>query len=155
MKIGIIIHSKGGNTLYVANQVTEALTKAGHTVTLEKLVPDDEKQSDPGLIKLNSIPNLRSYDGFILACPVRGGSVSPALSAFLKTVDSFEQKKVAYFVTEYFPFKWMGGNSALQKMKMLVQNKGAVLVGCCAINWTNKKRKHQIEELSAQMVRWF
>lgn len=155
MKIGLILHSKSGNTRSVAEHIKTSLEKAGHTVVIENLIPHDEAETDPTKIKLTTVPSIRSYDGFILACPVRGASISPTLTAFLRHVDSFEQKKVAYFVTEYFPFKWMGGSSALSKLTKLIQNKGAVLVGCDVINWKNRKRSEQIKELTSQMVRWF
>ena len=43
MKIGILVHSKTGNTYSVAEKLEERLLKEGHLVTFEKVIAENDK----------------------------------------------------------------------------------------------------------------
>jgi hypothetical protein len=56
-------------------------------------------------------------------------------------------KKVACFVTEFFPFPWIGGNQAIGQMKKMCESKGATVGATGIVNWLNFRRKHQIHDV--------
>jgi len=43
MKIGIILYSYSGNTLFVGEKLREVLLKKGHEVSLERIKASDEE----------------------------------------------------------------------------------------------------------------
>jgi flavodoxin len=147
MKIGIIIHSQSGHTYSVAQKLQEKLIKAGQTASIERLIPDDEKQTDAKRIHLKTIPDISKYDALVLGGPVRGFSASPAIKAYLSNIDSFKNKKVAVMVTQSFPFPKMGGNQAIALMKSACESKGAAVCDTGIINWSNWHREKMITEL--------
>jgi flavodoxin len=120
MKIGIIVYSQTGNTSSVALKIQEALIKNGHSVDIEKIEAiRDEKQ--PALnIKLTKTPNVEKYDGIIFATFVEAFCLCPVMDKYLKQLKSLKDKKVALFVTQFFPYPWMGGNHAIKQMKKIV-----------------------------------
>ncbi|MBU9674866.1 hypothetical protein KQ939_16590 [Planococcus sp. CP5-4] len=50
-------------------------------------------------------------------------------------------------MTQQFRYKWLGGNRAILEMTTLLEAKGVVVNSTAIINWSNKKRQQQIEEL--------
>ena len=144
MKIGIIVHSQTGNTLSVASRLQEKLSAAGHTASIEKIIPDDEKQMDAGRIKLQAIPDLSAFDALVFGAPVHGASVSPAFRAFISQAASLQGKKICCYVTEFFPFGWMGGNRSVGQMKTYCEAKGASVAETGVVNWVNGGRKKMI-----------
>jgi flavodoxin len=147
MKIGIIVHSQTGNTYSVAQKLKEKLLTAGHTVNIERVIPVDDKQIEVEKIQLNPIPDISTYDALIFGAPVRGASVSPALAAYIAKTASLRNKKVACFVTEFFPFPWMGGTRAIDQMKKACESKGAVISGTGIVNWMNTLREKKIADM--------
>ncbi|MCE5342693.1 MAG: flavodoxin, partial [Eubacteriales bacterium] len=77
MKIGIIVHSFTGNTLLVAQKISEALTQAGHTVALERVTVKDENPNAANAIALAAAPAAAGYDLVLFGAPVRAFSLSP------------------------------------------------------------------------------
>ncbi|MFZ5353422.1 MAG: flavodoxin family protein [Bacillota bacterium] len=149
MKIGIIIHSHSGNTQYVAERLQEKLETAGHNVIIEKIIPAD---NNPDTIKysdivLKNMPDISPYEMLIFAGPVRGASASPVLAAYLTKLSTLKNKKVACFVTEAFPFPWMGGNRAVRQLIGFCEKKGVDVRLTGIINWMNSKREKMIEDL--------
>jgi len=147
MKIGIIIHSQTGNTLSVANQIKERLSAAGYSVELEQVTAVDEKQPDPSKIKLKTVPETAGYDYLIFGAPVHGASLSPVMKVYLSQVQSLEGKKTICFMTEFFPYAWMGGNRAVGQMKAACSSKGANVVSAGVVNWSNRKRAGMIQAI--------
>ena len=145
MNIGIIVHSKTGNTYSVAQKFREELMESGHTVTVEKVIAESEDQADAQKIKLTAIPKIDAYNVLIFGAPVRGFSLSPIMEAYLTQVSSLKGKKVCCFMTQFLPFTWMGGDRALKRMKELCEAKGATICGSSIINW-NKSRDKKIED---------
>ena len=54
------------------------------------------------------------------------------------------------FMTEFFPFPWMGGKNALKQMTALCDEHGADVIGSGVINWKNPHRERQITDLLQQ-----
>lgn len=153
MKIGIIIHSHTGNTLSVAQKLKEELLTAGHSATLEQVTAINDEQTDVSKIQLNKIPDVGAYDMLIFGAPVRGASLSPVIAAYLLQGASLKEKKVSCFVTEFFPFAWMGGNQAIQQMKRICEAKGAKVYETGVVNWSSLQRKKKIADTVKKLSR--
>ena len=54
--------------------------------------------------------------------------------------------KADLFVTQAFPYAWMGGNRAIRQMKAICEKKGAQIDNTAVINWRSKKRNANIRE---------
>jgi flavodoxin len=146
MKIGIVVHSKTGNTYGVAEKIKDALIKNGHSVTLEKVTAINEEPSEPQKIQLSVIPKTDIYDALIFGAPVRGFSLSPVMDAYLMQISTLKGKKICCFMTQSFPFPWMGGNRSLKRMKALCEAKNGNVFESGIINWMNKKRENMITD---------
>jgi menaquinone-dependent protoporphyrinogen IX oxidase len=150
MNIGLLIHSLTGNTLSVAEQVREKLLKAGHTVELRKLEPvggENTKEIDINRIFFQPEPEVSGFDYVIIGAPVRGFSISPVLASYLSRVPSLKGLKVELFVTQAFPYSWMGANNAIKQMRIACEKKGASIGNTAVVNWRSKKKEEQIREL--------
>ena len=149
MKIGIIVHSYTGNTLSVAQRLKEELMKAGHSVDLNKVTAVNEDQTEAGKIQLNSIPETAAYDALIFGAPVRGFALSPVMTAYLMQLESISGKKVACFLTQFFPYPSMGGIRAIEQMKGLCNFKGAKVCETGIVNWSSIHRGKKINNVVA------
>ena len=146
MKIGIIVHSQTGNTLSVAERLKERLVAGGHSVDLERVTPVDEKPSG-GVIKLKEVPDTDPYELLFFAAPVQAFSLSPVMKTYLAQLPPLQGKRACCFVTQYFPFPWLGGNRAISQMQKALQSKGVKTGNTSIINWSRKDRDKQIEDL--------
>ena len=70
---------------------------------------------------------------------------------YLKQLSDIEIESVSCFVTQYFPYKWMGGSHALSKMRKLLKSKGVKINASGIINWSNEQRNDQIDALADLM----
>jgi hypothetical protein len=73
------------------------------------------------------------------------------MTSYLSQITSLQGKKVACFVTEFFPFPWMGGNQAIGQMKEICESKGATVSASGVVNWTlhrKQKIRDVVERLS-------
>lgn len=147
MNIGIIVHSQTGNTLSVSEKLKSALREQGHRVTIEKLAVIGNYEQSYESIHFESYPNLEQYDALVIASLVQAFNLSPFMKKYLNEIDTLEGKKVSCFVTEYFPYPWMGGNNAIRKMVEICKAKKADILNTSVINWSSKKRDEQIEHL--------
>lgn len=148
MKIALIIHSKTGNSLLVAQQLQEKLRKLGHIVSLERITSSNDNEMNPSSVQLLRIPSVEAYDLLIFGGPVRGYAFSPVLQAFLQKIPSLEGKQIYGFVTHFFPSPSMGGNQALSTLSKLCQSRGTELTKKGSIQWINPfTRKSRIHEL--------
>lgn len=150
MKIALLVHSHTGNTLSVAEKLKETLQKDGHDVELRKLEPvggENTNEIDINRIKFDPEPELSGYDTIIIGAPVRGFSISPVLAAYLNKVPTLKGQKVDLFVTQAFPYAWMGGNSAVKKMISTCEGKGATVGKTAIVNWKSKNREQLIQDL--------
>ncbi len=155
MKAGIVVHSQTGNTLSVAERLKEKLAAAGHTVSIERLTPDDEKQNDSGKVRIIKLPDLSPYDAIILAAPVHGFSASSAMKAYLRQLPSLNGKKVACFVTKALPFDFTGGNQAVSAMKRAAESRGGTVVGTGIVKWSGEGREKRIADLVERFSKLF
>ena len=150
MKIGLFVHSYTGNTLSVADQLSKKLQTDGHTVELKRLEPvggENKNEIDINKINFHPEPEISGYDLVIIGAPVRGFSISPVLAAYLNKLPSMKGLKVDLFVTQAFPYSWMGGNNAIKQMKVTCEKKGAIVLNTSIVNWRNKRKDTQIQEL--------
>jgi flavodoxin len=147
MNIGIIVHSLTGNTYSVAERLMETLVEHGHSVSIEKLTAVNDKEQNIRKVKLTNIPKIDSYEALIFGAPVRGFALSPIMKAYLSHIPCIQGKKVECFVTEFFPYPWMGGNSAIKQMKEICESKGATVIKTGIVNWSSKKRNEQISTI--------
>jgi hypothetical protein len=149
MNIGIIVFSKTGNTLSVAEKLQGTLLEKGHKVTLEKVTAGNDSEMDPGRIELSNGPSTQGYDMLVFAAPVNGFRLAAVMQAYLQGLPSLEGTWLAGFVTEAFPFPWMGGNQALKGMEKLVSAKGGTLSATGVVNWMFRGKR---EKLIAETV---
>lgn len=145
MNIGIVIHSRTGNTNSVAVLLKQQLEKSGHTVVLEKLEIEGVVQPRMKQVVFKSIPSHDAYDAIIMCSPVEAFSLAPVMKEYLKQTSDFEDKPVALLVTHAFPRPWLGGSQAIHQMANLAKIKGARILGSEIIDWSRSGREKQIE----------
>ena len=155
MKIGLIYYTQTGNTLSVMEIIAGELKQAGHETVMHKLVPIGEVH--PGIkdVKFESLPDITSCDGLVIGSPVHAFSLCPAMTFYLSKLDPVGKKKVATFVTQHFPFAWMGGNRAISTMQKFLEEKGATVVKAGVVNWSNRMRPLQINDVVSKAVKTF
>jgi len=141
MKGILVVHSFSGNTFSVSERVANRLKKDGHDVQIERLETTEKVKNGVPLsdIKLINIPDLSSFDFVILSSPVHGGGISSVMKKFIVSSDTINGKNIFCFVTHFFPFAWMGGNSAISQFKKLCSEKNANVIDSSVVNWKNKK----------------
>ena len=146
MKIGIIVYSATGNTYSVANQLHEKLAMLGHDVTIDRILIKNITQ--PGKnIDFDNIPDTKEYTSIIFASPVEAFTLNKVMQEYLTQISSLDGKKISCFVTQHFPYPWMGGNQAIARIKKLCKAKGATIDKIGIVNWTNKRRKQMIADV--------
>lgn len=147
MKVGIIVHSKTGNTLHVANKIREALLASGCQSEILRIEAANDSETNPRAIRLGLIPDISTYDVLILGGPVRGGKLSPVMDAYLQTLPSLRDKIVFGFVTHFFPRESMGGTQAIRRMEELCKDKGITLSKNSIVSWMNPfKRSKSVQD---------
>jgi len=153
MNIGIIVFSKTGNTFSVAEKLRDTLLEMGNKVALEKLTASNNVEIDPKKVVLSNPPSTQGYDMLVFGAPVNGGRLPAVMQAYLQGIASLEGKSVAGFVTQAFPFPWMGGTQAISGMEKLVQAKGGKVSATGVVNWMFAgKRKTLIAETIEKIV---
>jgi NAD(P)H dehydrogenase (quinone) len=155
MKIGIIVHSFTGNTLAVAEKIQSSLLSSGHEAVIERLVIAGGEQPNVAQFLIEDPPDESRYDALIFGAPVRGFSISPVISAYLKQLTSLKDKKVACFVTKQLNSNWTGGKSAIDAMTKLCESKGGSVAGTGVVFWKSKNRDHEIDSLVQQLSSLF
>ncbi|HOC06143.1 MAG TPA: flavodoxin family protein [Bacillota bacterium] len=145
MKIGIIVFSHTGNTLSVAEKLQAKLTAASHSVQLEQVTAAEES---PRAEKagLRNAPDTSSYDMLIFATPVWAFSLPPVMKLYLDQIPTLKGKAVGCFVTQTFPFPWMGGNRTIRQMVSACEALGGNVFHTAVINWT-RGRETSIAQL--------
>ncbi|MGD9964032.1 MAG: flavodoxin family protein [Candidatus Izemoplasmatales bacterium] len=143
MQIAIIIHSETGHTLAVATKMQTKLIAAGHQVSLARIQARNDREVDEQKIEFINCPKLPIADAYIFGAPVRGFMLSPLMKAYLNQIDDLSKKPVICFLTQHFPFKWMGGNQAMKQFKALLLNKNAHIKNHHIFNWSAKKKREK------------
>ncbi len=144
MNIGIIVHSKTGNTLSVAERLKEQLIKNGHQATVERVSAVNEDPKPQETTVLQTSPDVTPYDRLIFAAPVNAFSLSLVMRAYLAQLPELSGKRAGIFVTQHFPHAWMGGNHTLKQMRSLIEAKGGKVYGEAVVNWSHKEREGKI-----------
>ncbi|NLC14670.1 MAG: flavodoxin [Chloroflexi bacterium] len=144
MNVKIIVHSKTGNTLSVAEKLRGRLETAGHTVRLEQVRAANESEIKPESIKLSNSPKTTGFDLLVFGAPVNGGKLSAVMQAYLQQLPSLEGAVIAGFVTEFFPSAGMGGNQAIANMEELLRAKGGKLSVSGVVNWIFKGKRNKL-----------
>ncbi len=132
MNIIIILHSKTGTTRKFADRIASKLKDDGHSVKLTQIETDVPIKS--GSVRrcekfvITNQPDIKEYDTVLLGGPVWGFSASPVIIACINALDDLKGKKVLPFVTQGFPFKFMGGNQAIALMSRNAADKKAIVL---------------------------
>lgn len=145
MKIGIIVYSQTGNTYLVASKIYESLKKKGYKVDIEKI--EALRNQKNNTFEFKKVPDVKSYDVIIFGSPVEAFSLCPVMKKYLENIKSLKNKKVLCFVTEAFPYPWMGGTRAIKQMKTLCDQKDSTIYETGIANWNNKKREELINNI--------
>jgi len=147
MNIGIMVFSKTGNTLSVAEKLHETLLEKGHKAVLEQVTASNDVEMDPKKVVLSNVPSTQGYDMLVFAAPVNGFRLAAVMKAYLQGIPSLEGKLLAGFVTQAFAFPSWGGKQAIRGMEALVDAKGGELSATGVVNWMFAgKRKALIAE---------
>lgn len=148
MKIGILVHSKTGNTFSVAQKLQESLQFGGHEASILKITARNDDETDFRKVVLEENPTPSGFDIVIFGAPVRGFALSAVMQAYLSGIEHLNGIKVACFLTQFFPFRWMGGIPAMNQFVQACKAKGALPYETGIINWSAKnKREKQIPEV--------
>ncbi len=146
MKIGLIIYSQTGNTGTVANKLTEKLSSAGHTLTIDEISIEGKTPAQPGQFKLVNMPDINSYEAIIFGAPVQAFSLNPVMKEYLEQIESLANKNVICFVTKQIPLLWFGGTGSIATMRNICKGKGANIIGTEIVVWAEAKRSRSIED---------
>ena len=155
MKIGIILYSQTGNTYSVSLKLKEKLITAGHSVDIEQIKVIGEVGSGTKDIKFETLPDTGQYDALVFGSPVQAFSLSSVMAGYLMQIPSLQGKKVAFLVTQFFPFPLMGGNRTVGQMKKICESKGAAVCGAAIVNWSNPSREKRITEVVEKLGKLF
>jgi flavodoxin len=152
MKIGIIVHSYSGHTLLVAQKLADALTHAGHMVTLERVIVQDEKTDTTKPVTLLAAPKAAGYDLVLLGSSVRAFSITPGMKTYLAQISPLQGGLAICFVTHQLPYPWMGANHTLRQMQAAIAAKGGVTLATGSVCWQDKRKEAQMERLVKSML---
>jgi flavodoxin len=155
MKIGIIVYSFTGNTNSVAQKIQDKLLQAGHLAEIKRIIIKGGEQPNSKQFIFENPPTINKYDALIFGAPVRGFSISPVISTYLKQLSSLKDKKVACFVTKQLNSYWTGGTRAITMMKRICESKGGVVVGTGVVFWKSKNRDIEIDTLAETLSSLF
>ena len=155
MNIGIILYSETGNTYSVSQKLKEKLVKAGHSVNIERLKVIGKVNPGKKDIQFESLPDIEPYDALVFGSPVQAFSLSSTMTAYLSQIKSLQDRKVAFLVTQFFPFPWLGGNRAIGQMKKICESKGAAARGAEIVNCSNPSREKRITEVVEKLSKLF
>ncbi len=155
MNIGIILYSQTGNTYSVSQKLKDKLVKAGHSVNIERLKVIGKVNPGKKDIQFELLPDIEPYDALVFGSPVQAFSPSSTMTAYLSQIKSLQDKKVAFLVTQFFPFPWMGGNRTVGQMKKICESKGGAACGAEIVNWSNPSREKRITEVVEKLSKLF
>jgi len=153
MKIGIVVHSKSGHTLAVAEELRDRLANDGLDVTLRQVKTAGTARPGSADVSLTSRPPLDGYGKLVLGSPVNGGSMSTAMATYLEGVSSLEGRHVAFLLTHLFPRAW-GAEQTIEQMTKVCESKGARVIGWAYVRWLNLRRRRDIQRAVDKLTRF-
>ena len=146
MNVGIIVYSRTGNTLSIAQSLKSAFEAKGHSAQLERISVEGEIVPNKP-VTLKTAPDAAKYDAVILAAPVMAFSLNPVMKAYLQQMGGLSDKKAGCFVTKQLPGNWTGGSRAIKAISAALKEKGASVLGTAIIHWKNEAmREKETEE---------
>lgn len=155
MKVALVIHSQTGHTEYAAHKIEDMLRRKGQKSDYIKLqvAVNNKKGAE---VEFKEMPDLASYDMLIFGSHVEAFSLSGAMKSYLSKIESLDGKKVICLLTQGLPYKWMGAKNALKQMSLLLTQKGAEVIACESISWSNaQKREAKMVALAQETVNLF
>ena len=124
MKIKIIVYSYTHNSLRLIQEWAEHLNQ--HEIEIASIHAYNEKPNTKNIV-LSEKPSIESVDHLVFATCVRGGTVAPIMSAYLKQIPNLKGQACTLVLTQYFPFEAWGGRQAMKQFKALVEAKSGVV----------------------------
>ena len=149
MKVGIIVYSKTGNTLAVAERIGKQLKADGIAASVERFSAETLPQSNKP-VRLTAVPNPNEFDAVVFGAPVQAFSLDPAMALYFDQIKTINPKNVFCFVTQHFKKPWMGGNHAMKQMLALLNKKGISAKPLGVVNWSSEQREEQILQIMRQ-----
>ena len=146
MKAGIIVYSKTGNTLAVAERIADKLKADGVTVSVERFSAEMLPQSNKP-VRLTAVPSPNEFDVVVFGAPVQAFSLDPAMSLYFEQIKEIKSKNVLCFVTQHFKKTWMGGNHAMKQLLAFLKKKGISAKPIGVVNWSSEQREAQILQI--------
>jgi len=140
--------------LSVAQKLQDKFTESGFSVGWFPLKVVNSAKSG-GEASFENIPDLSGFDALVFASWVEAFSLCTDMRSFLRQIPNLGKKKVALFVTQHFPFAWMGGNHAIRQMKAQCEKKGAIVVEAGVVNWSSSRREGMIFSLVERLAKSF
>ena len=132
MKAIIIVHSNTGTTRKFAERIARRLQADGHTANIVQLETDVPITSGSvrkcAKFAITNLPDIKEYDAVLVGGPVWGFAASPVIMAGIAALGDLKGKKVLPFVTQGFPFAFMGGNQAIKMMGRHAAGKNATVL---------------------------
>lgn len=153
MKVGIIVYSKTGNTMQVAERIRAALVEAGLQTEVQRFSAEADNAQSNTPVRLTAQPDPNGYDAVIFGAPVQAFSLDPAMAMYLKQIGTLKNVPTLCFVTQHFKKIWLGGNRAMKQLLMQLQEKGVVATAMGVVNWSSDQREAQIEMIATQCVK--
>lgn len=154
MKVGVVVYSETGNTLFVAQKIVERLNNSGNQAVLERILTIGKPNpADRSEVHYDRLPFLEGYDAFVFGSPVHGFQIATAMAKFIPQAKHIKGKRAIGFVTEKFPFPWMGGTRSLSQLESLLRSGGAISSIAGVVNWSGENRKELIQEVVDNAVR--
>lgn len=154
MKVGIIVYSKTGNTLAVAERIGNQLKADGITVSVERFSAETLPQSNKP-VRLTAVPSPNEFDAVIFGAPVQAFSLDPAMSLYFEQINAINPKNVFCFVTQHFKKPWLGGNHTMKQMLALLDKKGITAKSIGVVNWSSEQREEQILQIMQKCSQMF
>ena len=152
MKIGIIVYSKTGNTLLVAERMRAALAEAGMQAEIERFSAETESASSNKPVRLTALPDPNKYDAVIFGAPVQAFALDPAMSMYLRSIGGIQKMPVLCFITQHFKKPWLGGNRAMKQMIARLKDCGVTASALGVVNWSSEAREQQIDAIGEACV---
>ncbi|MDD3803207.1 MAG: hypothetical protein PHW02_02320 [bacterium] len=159
MKILIVFYSETGNTKLFAEEVKKAVEKKNivcDMIQIETDVPARNYNPSNQVLNIKNMPDAEGYDYVILGGPVMAFRANYATMKCIKEINGIKGKKFIPFVTQHFPFPFMGGTNAISMMSKEAKKAGAEVLEGSIINiaWHDYKNdmKKKAEEISKSIL---
>ena len=79
MNVGIIVFSRTGNTLSVAERARHACIAQGHAAVIERVHAENEDSNNKLPVRLSNAPDPARFDAVLFGAPVEAFSLCPVM----------------------------------------------------------------------------